>query len=295
MTTTLPVSLLVIFFLVAVVRQAFPYYIFPSSELDALQAIYNATDGPDWIWDHAVDSNPWNFAAVNDTYNPCTGHWEGISCTSNCQETPCSILYFILDGANLNGQLPDVFGAFPNILSMGFDSLPFLTGPIPPSVCTMPKLAYLTLLDNSLSGSIPSCIGDVSSLLLLYIARVPLQGTIPTSIGRIKGLGTLMIDSTYIDGSLPSILNQVNFYDLLLFSNLLTGTIPAHMFYNMTNMAFISFANNFLVGYIPEDIFDSSNLYALDLSDNYISGPIPSTVNRGQALETLLLQSNCLE
>eukprot|EP01033_Poteriospumella_lacustris_P014765 gene14765-10560_t len=95
---------------------------------DALQAIYNATDGPDWIWDYAVDSNPWNFAAINDTYNPCTGHWEGISCTSNCQESPCSILYFILDGANLNGQLPDVFGAFPNILSMGFDNLPFLTG-----------------------------------------------------------------------------------------------------------------------------------------------------------------------
>lgn len=128
MTTALPVSLLVILFLVTVVREAFPYYIFPSSELDALQAIYNATDGPDWIWELDDGGHPWNFAAVNDTYNPCTGHWEGIICTSDCQESPCSVLYFVLFNTNLNGQLPDVFDALPNVISLGFESLPFLTG-----------------------------------------------------------------------------------------------------------------------------------------------------------------------
>lgn len=122
-------SLLVISFLVGIIRKAFPYYTFPSSELNALQAIYNATDGPDWIWDNAdVDSYPWDFAAVNDTYNPCTGHWEGIICNSDCQESPCSTLYLVLYGMNLNGQLPDVFDAFPNLTSLGFENLPFLTG-----------------------------------------------------------------------------------------------------------------------------------------------------------------------
>jgi len=67
----------------------------PSSEMNALQDLYDATNGGNWKWQTPYGTRngyPWNFTIVNGMYeNPCTKSWQGISCL-NYIHSDCSVL-----------------------------------------------------------------------------------------------------------------------------------------------------------------------------------------------------------
>lgn len=96
------------------------YYLFPESELTALQIFYNETHGDDWIYDAADNEAYWNFTAISDTYNPCTAKWEGVYCTSDCQDSPCSVQLMLFVSNGMYGQLPDVFDSWPLLTNILF-------------------------------------------------------------------------------------------------------------------------------------------------------------------------------
>ena len=96
----------------------------PTSERDALIAIYNSTGGPSW----STSSN-WLGGAGTE----CT--WHGVS----CDPTESSVVS----------------------LSLGDNNL---TGPLPPDIGSLTSLEELFLSGNALSGPIPSAIGSLSSL-----------------------------------------------------------------------------------------------------------------------------------
>lgn len=90
------------------------FYSFPAGELQALKTLYDSTDGENWIWftPYSLSGIPWNFTAVNETYNPCSAKWQGIACSSNCQGYPCFTIEIFLIENNMMGQLPNIFQAF---------------------------------------------------------------------------------------------------------------------------------------------------------------------------------------
>lgn len=88
------------------------FYEFSSSELAALQAIYNSTNGQDWIWSLSFGI-PWDFSSVNATNNPCTADWQGVFCSSDCKTEPCSVEAIFLVQNNMAGTLPNIFDNLP--------------------------------------------------------------------------------------------------------------------------------------------------------------------------------------
>lgn len=100
---------------------------FPSSDLEALQSIFNETNGNNWYWSPS-GGNSWNFGAINDTYNPCSANWQYLICSSDCTLAPCSISYLVFVENMMIGQLPDIFDQFSNLISIQIEFQNFLTG-----------------------------------------------------------------------------------------------------------------------------------------------------------------------
>ena len=75
-------------------------------EYDALQDLYDMTQGANWIWESPYTSTgyPWNFS-TNE--NPCSlSHpWQGVVCSSDCSSYPCYVIILELHDHNLTGDL----------------------------------------------------------------------------------------------------------------------------------------------------------------------------------------------
>ncbi|RYH20049.1 hypothetical protein EON65_24770 [archaeon] len=83
----------------------------PASELSALYALYDSTNGSTWTYNLIQTGTQWNFSQPNP--NPCTGHWEGVSC--NCDTKSCTVLAIGLNSHNLRGRLPSAMGNLTNL------------------------------------------------------------------------------------------------------------------------------------------------------------------------------------
>jgi hypothetical protein len=77
----------------------------PSIELQALQDLFDSTEGTSWIWlqPSVAYGYPWNFSTPQ---NPCssTTPWQGIKCSSTCVDTACNVVYLYLPDTNLKGE-----------------------------------------------------------------------------------------------------------------------------------------------------------------------------------------------
>jgi len=75
----------------------------PTSEYDALQDLFSATNGAEWRWREVGDK--WQF---NTYVDPCTSNWQGIECTVVSTPEPATyhISSLALSSYNLQGFLP---------------------------------------------------------------------------------------------------------------------------------------------------------------------------------------------
>ncbi len=87
---------------------------FPTSEWEALEAIYDSTNGPQWNF-HLMVANSWNFS--NPLANPCLDDWEYITCSQ------CSITSLVMTYANMEGVLPNLFNLLPSLQVNSIDTL----------------------------------------------------------------------------------------------------------------------------------------------------------------------------
>ena len=54
------------------------------------------------------------------------------------------------------------------------------------------------------------------------------------------------------------------------------GSLPSNIGFTLPNIAGFSIANDQFIGSIPNSISNASNLYALALNNNKLSGKVPS-------------------
>ena len=268
----------------------------PSTEIQALQDFYNATNGPNWdcLFDYGL--NYWSFSS---NANPCLDNWVGITCIEDTQE-------------------------YNHIKTL---SLPYcnIYGTIPNTINQLTNLTVLDLSDNNIYGTIPSYIGELSYLNTLTLSTNQLTGSIPNTISLLYNLQTLYLYNNNLNNNIENILNpiiqtQLKFIDISY--NSLTGIIPDIIFYNSTieklNLGYNCFhgklttsiceskelieldlhclscgnqcithyiknsnfiINNPIHGTIPECIFQLSQLNSLVLSQNYFTGQISNELN----------------
>jgi len=183
----------------------------PSTECEALVALYNSTDGANWEY-----NDGWNV-----TNAPCS--WDGISCSDG------HVSDISLPNKQLTGSIPAELGNLSNLSGLNLSNNQ-LTGSIPSELGNLSNLKELLISGNQLTGSIPSELGNLSNLERLDLDNNQLSGSIPSQLGNLSNLESLNLSSNQLAGEIPSELgNLSNLDELWLNNNQLCGEIPVEL------------------------------------------------------------------
>jgi hypothetical protein len=211
----------------------------PQIEKDALLALYNSTNGNNWI-----NKTGWDFSTpvTSGNSNNNTG-WFGIAVDNG------HIVYINLGSNGLTGSIPPEIGSLTGLtnLTLSWNSL---GGEIPASLCNLPELKLVWLQTNNFSGTIPSNIGNLKKGEQFLISRNNLTGQIPASIQSMTQLNFLGIENNHLSKTIPDLSNLVNLSGFRLFNN---------------NFYFADFANQFsyyknklsVFEYTPQGVTDT--------------------------------------
>lgn len=281
-------------------------------EINALEVLYNNTDGKDWLWDSTTEGQIWNFTQTNP--NPCD-NWQGIQC-SVVQNT-CHVTSLILNNFNLQNHLSDAVGNLTFLIVLDLsdnylrESIPTniwnltmleqlklaqnkFTNTIPDSIATTSKLQTILLSYNELNGTIPESLGYLTNLTDIQFDTNQFTGTIPSSLSLLSNVTTLSLYANYLHGTIPEgFCNLTSLRNLWLSTNKLTGTIPRSIA-RLKHMVWLAFSENLLVGSIPDDIGNMANSIYLQLNENLFTGTIPLSILKMTSLQNLRLDTNKL-
>ena len=270
-----------------------------SRDREALIALYNATDGPNWS-----RTDNWLTDAPLES-------WYGVSATTAGTEVDT----LVLRTNGLRGPVPQVLGQLQKLKWLDLHNNE-LTGPIPSELGQLSGLVKLNLAGNQLSESIPSSLGQLQDLEQLKLDGNQLSESIPSSLGQLRNLEQLTLEGNRLTGSIPAELGQLqhmeeinfrfnqlsgpippelgslrNLVILYLAGNQLTGPIPADLG-NLENLSGLWLGSNQLSGPIPPELGNLRNLWSLYITDNQLSGPIPGALGRMQRIRGLDLTGN---
>ena len=242
----------------------------------ALVALYNATDGPNW-----VDNTNWLTDAP-------LGEWYGVDTDGQGR-----VHRLDLGFNDLSGDIPPELGRLSNLERLHLAAND-LSGDIPPELGGLSNLERLHLNINALSGEIPPELGGLSNLERLHLNINALSGEIPPELGRLSNLEGLYLSSNALSGDIPPELGVLsNLERLSLRANDLSGDIPPELG-RLSNLEGLYLDENDLSGDIPAELGGLSNLEGLYLDENDLSGDIPAELGGLSNLTWLQLNSNDL-
>ncbi|PHT61412.1 hypothetical protein T459_34752 [Capsicum annuum] len=150
---------------------------------------------------------------------------------------------------------------------------------------------------------------DTRWLHVMVIPRIPFvnfhmnnfYGTIPPEIGNFTNLICLDLHTNQISGTIPSQIGSLIKLQILhIFDNHLNGPIPEEIGYlselgNLKNLNYLELSNNQLTGSIPSSFGNLRNLQSLFLGNNNLIEEIPSSICNLTSLTLLHLFRNNLK
>ncbi|XP_039160908.1 receptor-like protein 15 [Eucalyptus grandis] len=169
-----------------------------------------------------------------------------------------------------------------------------------PSNVNLDNMLQLDVSTNIIEGELPSWIGSIlPNLIYLNLSKNLLKGRIPYSMGNMNHLHTLDLLNNGFTGEIPEPLakNCTSLVLLKLSSNNLQGNMlprgsnltslrylyldnnrfrRGHIIYSLWNLKVLLLQGNRFEGSIPLDLCLLKNMSILDLSNNNLSGQIPS-------------------
>ncbi len=211
-----------------------------SPDRAVLVALYNATDGPNWINTNWLTDEP-------------IGQWHGVTTNTNGRVTQLQIW-----NNELSGSIPAELGNLTNLTALALSSSQ-LSGSIPAELGNLTNLTELWLSNSQLSGSIPAELGNLTNLKFLFLDGNQLSGSIPAELGNLTNLTELWLSNSQLSGSIPAELGNLNgLVGLGLDGNQLSGSIPAELGY-LTNLTYLYLDTNQLSGCIPQALWEVEN------------------------------------
>ena len=229
---------------------------------------------------------------------------------------------------DLTGVIPPEIGKLANLGSLQLEGNHKLGGPIPPEIGDLTNLTWLTLYQTNVTGLIPPEIGQLTMLRILDLSQNNLHSPIPPELGDLGELEQLRLYDNDLSGPIPrSLLGLANLEKFWFGTNdglCAPGTAPF-----ATWLAEIDLGSRLLKGpycsesdaAVLESLFKSTNgqnwtnsdgwldgpvlenwhgvrvdtlglVTALDLSENNLSGPLPTSLGRLDQLTELRLNGN---
>jgi len=279
----IPVTAIVLMGLCLILSVGTTQAAIPTSEREALIALYWSTNGDSW-W-----STPgWLGPAGTE----CS--WYGVTC--DAAETTVTELYLSdrnlsgvlppeigdltnlenlrLGGNHISGGLPPEIGNLVSLRSLDLSGLG-IDGPLPAELGDLVNLEDLDLYSCGITAPIPSEIGNLASLKQLWMGFNKINGPLPSEIGQLASIELLYLNQSGITGPIPPEIGQLDtLVDLHLRSNRLSGAIPPEIG-NLPAVQTIDLRWNELTGSIPPEIGNLAAVIDLDFAENQLTGPIP--------------------
>ncbi|GLJ20838.1 hypothetical protein SUGI_0379990 [Cryptomeria japonica] len=235
-----------------------------------------------------------------------------------------SLQSLILTFNNLSGSIPSEFSLLSNLetMALGANQLTgeipvalsncshlqildlvqnHLSGPIPWEFGRLSELQEVYMWGNQLTGEIPSSVSNWTQLQLLDLSKNQLRGTVPLEFGKMQQLRRLYLwRNNFVSGSnglsiLTVLTNCSSLEQLALATNYLTGVLPSSIGRLSNSFSFLDLHLNEIVGNIPDEIGNLTDLAFLSLEANQLNGTIPSALGKLPNLERLYLSSNNLQ
>uniref|UniRef100_A0A175YD77 non-specific serine/threonine protein kinase n=1 Tax=Daucus carota subsp. sativus TaxID=79200 RepID=A0A175YD77_DAUCS len=173
----------------------------------------------------------------------------------------------------LSGQIPKELGNLTNLVNLDL-SANVLSGEIPYEFIHLQKLKLLNLFMNKLHGSIPDFVADYSNLEVLGLWRNNFTGLIPQNLGQNRRLKEVDLSTNKLTGRIPPDLcasNQLTI--LILLHNFLFGSIPEDLG-TCSTLVRVRLGDNYLNGSIPKGFIYLPQLNLVELQNNYLSGTL---------------------
>ncbi|MDW8851436.1 hypothetical protein SD960_15125 [Flavobacterium sp. MMLR14_040] len=249
----------------------------PQSEKDALKLLYDSTDG-----DHWKNKTGWDFST------PVTNSWRGINVYNG------HVTSINLQSNNLNnGTNP-----FPDLSALTALYGLFLSdNPLNGSMEAFSTLTTLNTLwlgySNFSDTTIPTGFQNFTNLQDLSLTGSGLSNMTDLKFiaNHLTGLKYLNLGQNNYSGSLPTELQNLSFLNTITISQNKISDISALS--NIPTLKTIGFPYNNIT-FIPSG-FTNLNLEQLLLTNNKITGSIPTFIKNYPNLRTLWLSENLLE
>ena len=279
-------------------------FITDSTQSLALQNLYDSTNGAGWNYTNlhqdlrlmglsAFIGAPW-FIQSQDPCSPA--RFSGVGCQCDAGSQKCVITGVVLPSANLKGPLPNSMGFLSDVthLSLANNSI---TGSVAwDDLLLLTKLQILDLHNNPLTCQIPATISSLSGLQKLDLSSMQCSGSLPKELSLITGLKAILLYNNNFSGTVPvEWTSLVAAESIMLQKNKLFGGIPTFGATGMPKLRYLCLASNAFKNVIPESIgLGLIGLEHLDLSDNMLSGSVPSSLAKLSKLRRLSLSQNNL-
>lgn len=275
-------------------------------EFQALKALYDSLDGPNWT-NKTNWPTPGNWPATATAAE--MGTWFGVTVAGG------DITALSFTSNNLTGKIPTAISQLSALTSLSC-----ITNKItafPAAVCSLNKLTKLYLNENQIS-KIPACINNITTLQYINLSTNQITGSIPDMsgltdlvqlslasntftpglipswIGSLTKLRTLDLAGTNRNGPIPeTFANLTLLTQLYLHVNQIDGSIPSFIG-NYTSLTHLYLNVNQLTGPLPPELGNLSKLIYLTLGSNQLTGPIPASYGNLTKLEGLYLNTNLL-
>lgn len=225
----------------------------PVSNRAALEALYEATDGPNWR-----NRDNWLTEAP-------LADWHGVRTDDEGRVTQLR-----LRKNGLSGRLPVEIADLRHLTWLDLMDNG-LEGSIPPEIGNLSSLGLLNLGHNRLSGPIPAELSSLAGLWYLSVRRNRLTGPIPPGLGGLANLERLYAKDNILTASIPPELgNLLQLEALELAGNQLSGSIPPELA-NLSSLVSLDLGENHLTGRIPPELGNLSRLEELILGRPLLS------------------------
>lgn len=288
----------------------------------ALVDFFAATNGQDRTVDSVTteqlwkDSTGWHLdrSIHCDGCDPCNQatRWKGVGCHDPCdpfRDGPYTVTRKAYDDDNDHEHLRHTSTLrWSDTLNQYMTARP---------VCDKGRITSLVLVDNNLYGTIPITFGKMKNLTYVDLSNNKLKGTIPQELADIKNIEHLLLQHNDLSGTIPASLGVISSTGATARLRVVSEEKDADgnvvktwykrggvavdddmddsPFTEYRGLSELNLGFNQLTGTIPTELGLLDTLEYLDLSNNLLSGIVPSEISHGcPMLQVYYLQENQL-